>query len=98
MLQHAFLRLRLTGVHTSIDEILQVVGLKSDEIWWIDAVCQVQPEWADRRTITDAEAHSVHHIVEILQIALRLPQREGVDRGIDVPKIVEQDSSDVLAD
>ena len=63
-----------------------------------DAVRQIHAQRSHRRPVPHAEAHCVHRVVEILYVALCLPQRDLAEAGVDVPHIVEEYAADIVAD
>ena len=73
-------------------------ALETIEVWGIDAVPQVQTEWSDRSAITNSEANSVHHVIEVLQITLAEPKIDVLDFVVNIAHIVKQDAAEIVAD
>ena len=63
----------------------------------IDAVGQVDADRADGRAVADAEAGGVHHVIEILHVALVDAEGDAAEVAVDVAHVVENDAVDVVA-
>ena len=64
----------------------------------IQRVREVRANRTHRRLITQAEAHVLHRVVEVLQILLMKPQRKIVEAAIHVADIVKQHPLNIRAD
>src|SRR6185369_813066 len=85
------------GVYTRVDQIL-LRAFETEVMWTVDAVRQIHAQRPHRSPVAYAEAHGVYHVVEILYVALCLPQRDLAQTGVDVPHIVEEYAADIVAD
>src|ERR1051325_9539965 len=79
-------------------EQLQRSALESLEARRIDAVREIQSHGSDRCFVAQSESRGVHHVVEIGKAVLPGAERNVAQRGINVPRVVEQHAADVVAD
>src|ERR1035441_10124365 len=78
---------RAGGRGTGIDAGgVQLLGgsLEAVEVRRVDAVPQVHAERPDRGAVADAEADGMHHVVEILEVALIGAERQVFEAGVDI--------------
>src|SRR5205085_7194183 len=95
-LLHAFAGRACAGVHARVDQIL-LRSIEAEKNRRIHTISQVHPKRPDRRAVANTEANRMHHVVEILKVALRLAQGELAQTGIEVAGIVKQDAAHVVA-
>src|SRR5882724_10967947 len=98
VLQDALLGLSDTRIDPRIDQVLLVIGLESDEGRRINAVCQIYAKGPDRGAVTNPKTDGMHHVVEVLQVALLLPQGEVAPARINIAQIMKRDAADIFAD
>ena len=63
----------------------------------VDAICEVRPNRADGGAVADAKTHGMHHVIEILAIALGHPEREIAESRVNIARIVKKNAADVGA-
>jgi hypothetical protein len=98
VLKDTFEWLGLAGVDAGVDEVLLAGGFEADETGRVDAISEIDTEGADGGFITNPKADGVNHVIEILDVALRLPEGKMAHVGIDVAGVVEKDTADVFSD
>src|SRR4051794_12867345 len=62
----------------------------------VDAIGEITPNRADRRSVPDSKAHCMNHIVEVFEIALLETERHVAYSAVHVAHIVEQHSLHVF--
>src|SRR5258706_6778947 len=72
-------------------------ALKSKEARRIRAQAEIDAKRSNRGAITDSETGVLHHVIEILEITLPEPEVDIAQLGVNVPHVVEQNASDVIA-
>src|ERR1017187_3743002 len=88
---------RWAGLHARIQQVL-ISAFETEILRPVDAVPQIHAQRPHRRLVAYAEAHRVHHVVEVALSALVLAQREVAEAGVDVAHIVEEHAADIVAD
>src|ERR1035441_8577762 len=88
---------RWAGLYARIQQIL-ISAFETEILRAVDAVPQIHAQRPHRRLVAYAEAHRVHHVIEILYIALLLAQGEIIQIGVDIAHIVEEHAADIVAD
>ena len=63
----------------------------------IDAVGEVRAHRADGGAVANSEAGRMHHVIEVVQVALFETEGEIADRAVDVAHVMKQDAADVGA-
>src|ERR1017187_3388307 len=86
---------RWAGLHARIQQVL-ISAFETEILRPVDAVPQIHAQRPHRRLVAYAKAHRVHHVVEILYIALLLTQGEIVQIGVDVAHIRSEEHTSEL--
>src|SRR5215472_17290452 len=80
-----------------VDQI-QVRPFQTIECRRIQTVSQIQTHRPNGRAIPDAEPDGLHHVVEVLQVALVKAERDAAQVRIDIAHVMDQHTMDVIAD
>jgi len=99
------LRLAMAGSRQLISRNIRITleqlierSLKTCEARRIDAVRQVKSDRPNGSLVSDAKTNGVNHVVEIPQIALACAEGDATKVVINVSRVVEDDSVDVIAE
>ena len=61
----------LIGRRSQVSEQFFGGALESEKARRIHTIGQIQPQWTDGCAIAEADAHGVHHVIEVLPVTLK---------------------------
>src|SRR5689334_17905909 len=88
---------RRAGVNSGVNQV-RFAATKTEKARRIDAIGQIQAYRADRRAVTEAEAHRVHHVIEVLIVTLRYSKRHTSEARIGVSRVMKENAAYIVAD